>query len=72
MLTSLDSLLKNCHVTEFCKKYNEQTLFQIYESFVNMNQFTVLIHKKKILMYFEKQNIHEIIFEHNQNSAMKI
>jgi len=37
LLTSLDSLLKNCHVTKFYKKYNEQILSQIHENFVNMN-----------------------------------
>ena len=72
LLTNLDSLLKNYHVTKFCEKYNEQIFFQIHENFVNMNWFITLIYKKKILMYSEEQNIHEIIFKHNQNSAMKI
>lgn len=59
--------LKNPALQEFCQQHNGQTLSQIHESFVNMDRFSAIIHKQRLLMYPEGRDFNGVLYEYHQS-----
>ncbi|EGE86700.2 hypothetical protein BDDG_09650, partial [Blastomyces dermatitidis ATCC 18188] len=68
---TLSFFLKSPALQKFCDEYNSQSLAEIHISFTNMNRFRAILQKQQLLSFPAGQDYNEVLFQLDQNSALK-
>ncbi|OCK85458.1 hypothetical protein K432DRAFT_33984 [Lepidopterella palustris CBS 459.81] len=63
---TLNSLLKNPALHQFCQQYNRRSLIEIHQSLANSDKISSLIRKQRILDYPDGQSITGVELEYHQ------
>jgi hypothetical protein len=72
LITSIAGFLKSPALQAFCKQYNTQTLPELHHSFSNMDRFSAILRKKRLLEYPAGQSYNGVFFEKERNPAIKV